>query len=234
MLVEFASVVDAVRCAVEVQRGMSERNVRVSADKRIEFRIGINLGDIIIVDDDNYGDGVNIAARLEGIENAVWDNSGSMLRWSQLTASASAVSTNLAKPRSISQWWANISRGERRNASLIWASVSAARSIKHLARPFCQCALAKLRSNASARLALGYALSRAVRVHLHGPRASGQGYGSARETICPNQRRLGCREMRGSVVGKVGTSNYRIDTCQAEGEALARRAFRGAASAKQS
>jgi len=67
LLVEFASVVDAVRCAVEVQRGMSERNVSVSVDKRIEFRVGINLGDIIIDDDDIYGDGVNIAARLEGI-----------------------------------------------------------------------------------------------------------------------------------------------------------------------
>jgi class 3 adenylate cyclase len=67
MLVEFASVVDAVRCAVEVQRGMSERNARVNLDKRIEFRVGINLGDIIIDDDDIYGEGVNIAARLEGI-----------------------------------------------------------------------------------------------------------------------------------------------------------------------
>jgi len=60
-------VVDAVRCAVEVQRGMCERNGRVSVDKRIEFRVGINLGDIIIDGDDIYGDGVNIAARLEGI-----------------------------------------------------------------------------------------------------------------------------------------------------------------------
>jgi class 3 adenylate cyclase len=67
VLVEFASVVDAVRCAVEVQRGMSERNARVSVDKRIEFRVGINLGDIIIEADDIFGDDVNIAARLEGI-----------------------------------------------------------------------------------------------------------------------------------------------------------------------
>jgi len=67
MLVEFASVVDAVRCAVDMQRGMSERNARISVDKRIEFRVGINLGDIIIDVDDIYGDGVNIAARLEGI-----------------------------------------------------------------------------------------------------------------------------------------------------------------------
>jgi adenylate cyclase len=67
MLVEFASVVDAVRCAVEVQRGMGERNADVSPDSRIEFRVGINLGDIILDDEDIYGDGVNIAARLEAM-----------------------------------------------------------------------------------------------------------------------------------------------------------------------
>ena len=65
MLVEFASVVDAVRCAVEVQREMHGRNTGVSAERRIEFRIGINLGDIIIDDGDIFGDGVNVAARLE-------------------------------------------------------------------------------------------------------------------------------------------------------------------------
>jgi adenylate cyclase len=67
MLVEFASVVDAVRCAVEVQRQMSEQNTEVASDQRIEFRVGINLGDIIIDGDDIYGDGVNIAARLEAM-----------------------------------------------------------------------------------------------------------------------------------------------------------------------
>ena len=67
MLVEFASAVDAVRCAVEVQRGMAEQNADVPQDVRIEFRIGIHVGDIIIDDDDIFGDGVNIAARLEGI-----------------------------------------------------------------------------------------------------------------------------------------------------------------------
>src|SRR5438105_1901261 len=67
MLVEFPSVVDAVRCAVEVQRGMVDRNAEVPEDKRITFRIGVNLGDIIIDGDDIYGDGVNIAARLEGL-----------------------------------------------------------------------------------------------------------------------------------------------------------------------
>jgi TolB-like protein len=67
MLVEFASAVDATRCAVEVQRGMADENTEIPQAKRIEFRIGIHLGDIIIDDDDIFGDGVNIAARLESI-----------------------------------------------------------------------------------------------------------------------------------------------------------------------
>jgi TolB-like protein/class 3 adenylate cyclase len=67
MLVEFVSAVDAARCAVEVQRGMAAQNAEVPPDTRIEFRIGIHVGDIIIDDNDIFGDGVNIAARLEGI-----------------------------------------------------------------------------------------------------------------------------------------------------------------------
>ena len=67
MLVEFASVVDAVRCAIDVQRGMSERNAEIAKDKRIEFRMGVNVGDIIIDGGDIFGDGVNVAARLEGL-----------------------------------------------------------------------------------------------------------------------------------------------------------------------
>ena len=67
LLVEFASVVDAVRCAVEVQRAMIARNDGVPDHRRIEIRIGINVGDIIVEDGDIYGDGVNIAARLEGL-----------------------------------------------------------------------------------------------------------------------------------------------------------------------
>ena len=67
MLVEFASAVDAARCAVEVQRGVAAKNADVPLDARIEFRIGIHVGDIIIEDNDIFGDGVNIAARLEGI-----------------------------------------------------------------------------------------------------------------------------------------------------------------------
>src|SRR5215831_1157097 len=67
LLLEFPSVVDAVRCAVEMQRGMGERNVGVVADRQIKFRIGINVGDIIVDGDDIYGDGVNVAARLEAL-----------------------------------------------------------------------------------------------------------------------------------------------------------------------
>src|SRR3954452_11009256 len=81
MLVEFPSVVDAVRCAVEIQRAMADRNTDTPEDQRITFRIGINLGDVIADGDDIYGDGVNIAARLEAlaepggicISRVVWD-----------------------------------------------------------------------------------------------------------------------------------------------------------------
>jgi len=67
MLIEFASAVDAVRSAVEIQRSMAEQNAAVPPDQRIEFRIGTHVGDVIIDDNDIFGDGVNIAARLEGI-----------------------------------------------------------------------------------------------------------------------------------------------------------------------
>jgi adenylate cyclase len=66
-LAEFSSVVDAVRCAVEVQRGMAERNQGTLPENRIEFRIGINLGDVIVEEHDIFGDGVNVAARVEGL-----------------------------------------------------------------------------------------------------------------------------------------------------------------------
>ena len=70
VLVEFASAVDAVRCAIEIQHAMVERNASIPEDRRIEFRIGINAGDIIIEGGDIFGDGVNIAARLEGTANS--------------------------------------------------------------------------------------------------------------------------------------------------------------------
>src|SRR6266516_1203379 len=67
MLVEFASVVDALRCAIELQRGMAERNAEVPQEKRIEVRVGIHQGDIVVEDQDIFGDGVNVAARLEAL-----------------------------------------------------------------------------------------------------------------------------------------------------------------------
>ncbi len=66
-LVEFGSVVDAVRCALDVQRIIRARNAGLPQDRRIEFRIGVNVGDVIVAPDDIYGHGVNVAARLEGL-----------------------------------------------------------------------------------------------------------------------------------------------------------------------
>ena len=67
MLAEFPSVVDAVRCAAELQRAMIDREAGMPEDRRIKFRIGINLGDVIVEDRDIFGDGVNVAARLEAL-----------------------------------------------------------------------------------------------------------------------------------------------------------------------
>ncbi len=67
MLAEFPSVVDAVRAAVQTQKALAEHNSGLPEDQRIEFRVGINLGDVVIDGDDIHGDGVNVAARLEGL-----------------------------------------------------------------------------------------------------------------------------------------------------------------------
>src|SRR5262249_25649933 len=67
LLAEFPSVVDAVRCAVEVQRGMADREPDMPEERRVSFRIGVNLGDVIVEEHDIFGDGVNVAARLEGL-----------------------------------------------------------------------------------------------------------------------------------------------------------------------
>src|SRR5271169_6691350 len=67
LLVEFASVVDAMRCAIEMQMAMAENNAPLPPDQRIAFRIGVNMGDIVVEDGDIFGDGVNVAARLEGL-----------------------------------------------------------------------------------------------------------------------------------------------------------------------
>ena len=70
LLAEFSSVVDAVRCAVEIQREMAERNAGTAKERRLEFRVGVNLGDIIVDQNDIFGDGVNVAARLETLAEA--------------------------------------------------------------------------------------------------------------------------------------------------------------------
>ena len=66
-LIEFSSVVDALRCAIDVQAHMAERNSTVPTDSRIEFRVGINVGDVVVEDGDIFGDAVNVAVRLEGL-----------------------------------------------------------------------------------------------------------------------------------------------------------------------
>jgi adenylate cyclase len=70
LLIEFSSIVDATRCALAIQRGVRERNASAPRDRRLEFRIGINVGDVILQDGDIFGDGVNVASRLEGIADA--------------------------------------------------------------------------------------------------------------------------------------------------------------------
>jgi adenylate cyclase len=67
LLIAFTSSVDAVRCAVELQAGLRQRNARLAADRRLDWRIGVHVGDVVVDGDDLLGDGVNIAARLEGI-----------------------------------------------------------------------------------------------------------------------------------------------------------------------
>ena len=104
-LAEFPSVVDAVRCAVEIQRGMAERNEGTQSTTRIDFRIGINLGDVILVEHDIFGDGVNIAARLEGlatpggicVSGTVRDHIGDRLPYSFEDMGEQSVK-NIARP----------------------------------------------------------------------------------------------------------------------------------------
>jgi len=89
-LAEFASVVDAVRSAAEIQRGMIGREPEVPEEKRIRFRIGVNLGDVIAEKDDIYGDGVNIAARLEALAAPARSVSAGSFRIRSATGSISA------------------------------------------------------------------------------------------------------------------------------------------------
>jgi adenylate cyclase len=105
LLAEFASVVDAVRCAAGVQEGMSDRNSPIPTDERIEFRVGVNLGDVIAEGDDIFGDGVNIAARLEGlaapggvcVSGTVLDHIGDRLPYAFADMGEQSVK-NIARP----------------------------------------------------------------------------------------------------------------------------------------
>ena len=95
-LVEFASVVDAVECAIAIQRAMREINTGCPEDQSIVFRIGINLGDVIIEGDDIYGDGVNLAARLEGIAELAGSRSRKTLgdKYAARSRQTSSISAN--------------------------------------------------------------------------------------------------------------------------------------------
>jgi adenylate cyclase len=105
MLAEFPSVVDAVRCAVEAQRGMLDREADSAEEQRIRFRIGINLGDVIVDQGDIFGDGVNVAARLEAlaepgglcVSGTVRDHIGDRLPYA-FTALGEQVVKNIARP----------------------------------------------------------------------------------------------------------------------------------------
>src|SRR6478609_11962463 len=106
MLVEFRSVVDAVLCAAEIQRRMAGRNADVSPARWIQFRIGINLGDVIVEDDDIFGDGVNVAARLEMlaepggicVSSAVRDQIGQRLEDIEFEDLGDQSVKNIARP----------------------------------------------------------------------------------------------------------------------------------------
>ena len=91
-LVEFGSVVDAVECAAAIQAGVAERQADQPNDRRIVFRIGINIGDVIIEDDDIYGDGVNVAARLEQLAEPAESASRAMFTTRSRTRSPLASS----------------------------------------------------------------------------------------------------------------------------------------------
>ncbi len=111
LLLEFPSVVEATQCMIEVQRGMSERNAGVADERRITFRIGVNLGDIIIEDDDILGDGVNIAARLQeiaepggvAISNRVHEDVRDRLD-TAFTDGGEQALKNIARPQQVWRW----------------------------------------------------------------------------------------------------------------------------------
>jgi adenylate cyclase len=119
ILIEFPSVVDALCCSIDVQQGMCERNADVPPEKRIEFRIGVNLGDVIMEGRDLYGDGVNIAARLEGlaepggicISQTVLNHAGGKIAFN-VEDLGEQVLKNIVRPVHVYRLLINSSRGE--------------------------------------------------------------------------------------------------------------------------
>jgi len=119
LLAEFPSVVDAVRCAVEVQRGMADREPDVPEERRIRLRIGVNLGDVIVEEHDIFGDGVNIAARLDAlaepggvcISGTVRDHIGDRLPYTFEDLGEQAVK-NIARPVRVYEWHLESKTGE--------------------------------------------------------------------------------------------------------------------------
>src|SRR6516164_9262965 len=103
LLAEFPSVVDAVRCATEVQRSMIDREPEVHEERRIKFRIGINLGDVIVEEHDIFGDGVNVAARLEALAEP---GGICIARWSEIKSETSC-------PTRLRTWASRASRTSR-------------------------------------------------------------------------------------------------------------------------
>jgi adenylate cyclase len=133
-LIEFRSVVDAVRCAIEVQNGMVERNVGVSADRHIDFRIGIHLGDVVEESDgDLMGDGVNIASRLEGVaepggvclSNAAYEQVRDKLRYDFVDLGDKDLK-NITRP--VRVFRLDMGRQATRDPSRVWRSRTSLRS----------------------------------------------------------------------------------------------------------
>jgi adenylate cyclase len=137
MLAEFSSIVDAVRCALDVQRGMAERNAGVPDEKRIEFRMGINAGDIIIDRGDIFGDGVNVAARLEGLAKpggiCISDDAHRQVRGKfdvTFEDAGERQLKNIARPVRVFQ----VALDDARPAKLIWQRRNAASAVRRAAR----------------------------------------------------------------------------------------------------
>jgi adenylate cyclase len=138
VLAEFASVVDAVRCAGEIQRAMADRDLDLAEERRLRFRIGVNLGDVIADGGDIYGDGVNIAVRLEGlaapggicVSGTVRDHIGDRLPYAFVDMGEQSVK-NIARPVRVYAWhpegMATVLTANAPPASSISASVAAPR-----------------------------------------------------------------------------------------------------------